>query len=95
MFTGLTAEERASSDNTNAGWRLTCACANIEGLTPLQWLGVNGAVLPENTRQWLVNFKVAKSRPGSSVNLRIKLVSPVLRLAITCVLLGATPELYW
>ena len=71
VFTGLTAEERASSGNTNTGWRLTCACANIEGLTPLHWLGVNGEVLPENNRQRPVDFKVAIAQPGSAVNLRI------------------------
>ena len=71
MFTGLTAEERASSGNTTTGLRLTCACANITGLTPLQWMDVNGTVLPKNRRQQLVDFKVANSQPGSAVHLRI------------------------
>ena len=71
MFTGLTAEERASSGNTNTGHRLTCACVSNRRLTPLQWLGVNGTVLPKDNKQQLVDFKVANSQPGSAVHLRI------------------------
>ena len=71
VFTGLTAEERARSGNTTTGWRLTCACANINRLTPQQWLDVNGEVLPKNNRERPVDFKVANAQPGSAVNLRI------------------------
>ena len=71
MFTGLTAEERDRSGNTTTGHRLTCACVSDRRLTPLQWLGVNGTVLPENNKQLPVDFKVANAQPGSAVNLRI------------------------
>ena len=76
VFTGLTAAERARSGNTTTGHRLTCACVSDEGLTPLQWLDVNGAVLPKNKpRQQLVDFKVAGNQPGSAVHLRINKAS--------------------
>ena len=34
-------------------------------------MGVNGAVLPKNRRQQLVDFRVATNQPGSAVHLRI------------------------
>ena len=73
MFTGLTAEEMAASGNNTSGHRLTCACTSVEGLTPLQWLDVNGMVLPEDrARRALVDYKVAGgNQPGSAVHLRI------------------------
>ena len=70
MFTGLTAEEMAARSNTS-GHRLTCACTNTIGLAPLQWMGVNGMVLPEDRRGSLVDYKAASNQPGSAVHLRI------------------------
>ena len=54
MFTGLTAEEMAASGNNTSGHRLTCACTSVEGLTPLQWLDVNGMVLPKESNEGLI-----------------------------------------
>ena len=71
VFTGLTAEEGARSDNTTTGHRLTCACPTIEGLTPLQWLDESGMVLPNNRARWLVDYKEAGNQPGSAVHFRI------------------------
>ena len=71
MFTGLTAEEKAASGNNTSGHRLTCACTSVEGLTPLQWLGVNRMVLPKDSKVSLVDYKAAGNQPGSAVHLRI------------------------
>ena len=72
VFTGLTAEEKAASGNNTSGHRLTCACTSDEGLTTLQWLDVNGMVLPEDrARHSLVDYKIAGGQPGSAVHLRI------------------------
>ena len=71
MFTGLTAEEKAASGNNTSGHRLTCACTNTTGLAPLQWMGVNGMVLPEDRSRSLVDYKTANRQPGSAVHLRI------------------------
>ena len=70
MFTGLTAEELARRDTTTTGHKLTCACIDMPGLTPVQWLNGSGIVLPNNN-QGLVDYKAANKRPGSAVNLRI------------------------
>ena len=71
VFTGLTAEEKAATGNNTSGHRLTCACTSVEGLTPLQWLDVNGMVLREDRKVSLVDYKVAGNQPGSAVRLRI------------------------
>ena len=71
VFTGLTAEELARSDNTTTGHRLTCACPTVEDLTPLQWLDGSGMVLPNNRARQLVDYKEAGNQPGSAVHLRI------------------------
>ena len=71
VFTGLTAEELARRDTTSTGHRLTCACVNATGLTPLQWLDWNKVALPNSNTTQLVDYKVAKKQPGSAVNLRI------------------------
>ena len=71
VFTGLTAEEKAASGNNTSGHRLTCACTSIEALTPLQWLDVNGMVLPKDRKVSLVDYKTAGNQPGSAVHLRI------------------------
>ena len=71
MFTGLTAEEMAASGNNTSGHRLTCACTSVEGLTPLQWLDVNGMVLPEDRSRSLIDYKTANRQPGSAMHLRI------------------------
>ena len=72
VFTGLTAEENAASGNNTSGHRLTCACINTTGLAPLQWLDVNGMVLPEDrARRALVDYRLASNQPGSAVHLRI------------------------
>ena len=72
VFTGLTAEEKAASGNNTSGHRLTCACINTTGLAPLQWLDVNGMVLPKDRpRRSLVDYKIAGGQPGSAVHLRI------------------------
>ena len=72
VFTGLTAEERARSGTTTTGHKLTCACVDMPGLTPLQWLDESGMVLPNNKVRQLVDYRVAGNRqPGSAVNLRI------------------------
>ena len=71
VFTGLTAEEKAASGNNTSGHRLTCACTSVEGLTPLQWLDVNGMVLPEDRSRSLVDYKTTNRQPGSAVHLRI------------------------
>ena len=71
VFTGLTAEEKATSDNNTRGHRLTCACTSVEGLTPLQWLDVNGMVLREDRSRSLIDYKIPGGQPGSAVHLRI------------------------
>ena len=71
VFTGLTAEEKAMSGNNTSGHRLTCACTSVEGLTPLQWLDVNGMVLPEDRSRSLIDYKTTNRQPGSAVHLRI------------------------
>ena len=71
VFTGLTAEELTRSDNTTTGHRLTCSCANVTGLVPLQWLDGSGKVLPDNMPGQLVDYRVATRQPGSAVHLRI------------------------
>ena len=71
VFTGLTAEERARSDNTTTGHRLTCACVDMPGLTPLQWLDESGMLLPNSRSRRLVDYKAAVNQPGSAVHLRI------------------------
>ena len=71
VFTGLTAEEKAASSNYTSGHRLTCSCTSVEGLTPLQWLDVNGMVLPKDRSRSLVDYKIAGGQPGSAVHLRI------------------------
>ena len=71
VFTGLTAEEKAASGNNTSGHRLTCACTSVEGLTPLQWLDVNGMVLPEDRSRSLIDYKTTNRQPGSAVHLRI------------------------
>ena len=70
-FTGLTAEELARSGTTTTGHRLTCACVDMPGLTPLQWLDGSGMVLPNNNNIQLVDYRVAGNHPGSAVSLRI------------------------
>ena len=71
VFTGLTAEERARSGNTTTGHRLTCACVDMPGLTPLQWLDESGMELPNSRSRRLVDYKEAGNQPGSAVHLRI------------------------
>ena len=71
MFTGLTAEELARSDNTTTGHRLTCSCVNMTDLNPLQWLDVSGVELPSTDTTQVVDYKEAGNQPGSAVNLRI------------------------
>ena len=71
VFTGLTAEERARSDTTTTGHRLTCACPTVEDLTPLQWLDESGMELPNSRARRLVDYKEAGNQPGSAVHLRI------------------------
>ena len=70
VFTGLTADEGAT-DGTTIGDKLTCACVNVRGLDPLQWLDWNQTSLPNNDRRQLVDYRVAGNQPGSAVNLRI------------------------
>ena len=76
MFTGLTAEEKATRDNgpdgSALGSRLTCGCAAMEGLIPVHWLDNNGSVLPEDDRnKELVDYRVTNKQPGTAVHLRI------------------------
>ena len=71
MFTGLTDDEVARSDSATVGSRLTCACANTTGLTPLQWLDGSGKVLPDHMYEQLVDYRVANNQDGSAVHLRI------------------------
>ena len=66
MFTGLT-----DDDTPTIGSRLTCSCATVRGLTPLQWLDGSGKVLPNNNNTQLVDYRVATRQPGSAVYLRI------------------------
>ena len=66
MFPGLT-----DDDTLTMGHRLTCTCATVEGLTPLQWLDGSGMVLPNNNYTQLVDYRVAGRQPGSAVSLRI------------------------
>ena len=72
MFTGLTAEEKATNDNSTLGSILACDCTDSEGLTPVYWLGNNGMLLPEDDRnEELVDYRVANNQPGTAVYLRI------------------------
>ena len=71
VFTGLTAEELVRRDTTTTGDKLTCACVDRAGLTPLQWLDWNKVALPNNNARQLVDYKVSNRQPGSAVNLRI------------------------
>ena len=71
MFTGLTAEELARRDTTTTGHKLTCACVNVTGLTPRQWLDWNKVALPNNNYAQLVDYRAANRQPGSAVSLRI------------------------
>ena len=70
-FTGLTAEELARSGTTTTGHRLTCACVDMPGLAPLQWLDWNKVALPNNNARQLVDYRAANRQPGSAVSLRI------------------------
>ena len=71
VFTGLTAEEVDRNSGTTTGHRLTCSCANVTGLVPLQWLDGSGKVLPDNMPGQLVDYRVTTRQPGSAVHLRI------------------------
>ena len=71
VFTGLTAEELARRDTTTTGHKLTCACVDMPGLTPLQWLDWNKVALPNTDTTQVVDYKVANRQTGSAVNLRI------------------------
>ena len=72
MFTGLTAEEKATRDNSTLGSRLTCGCGDIVGLAPVHWLNSSGIVLPEDDRnKELVDYRITSKQPGTAVHLRI------------------------
>ena len=72
MFTGLTAEEKATRDNSTLGSRLTCGRTDMEGLVPVHWLDSIGIVLPEDDRnKELVDYRITSKQPGTAVHLRI------------------------
>ena len=75
VFTGLTADEKTSNGNIGTGFRLTCACANTSGLSPLRWMGPNEMELPNNNKTQLVDYREAGNQQGSAVNLRINSAS--------------------
>ena len=72
MFTGLTAEEKATNNNSAIGSRLTCGCDDMGELAPVHWLNSSGIVLHEDDRtNELVDYKPAPNQPGTAVHLRI------------------------
>lgn len=72
MFTGLTADEKATVIGT--GQKLTCACNETTGPSPVHWLDRNGRVLPKLKKTAQVDYKPAlrRKKPGTAVHLRIK-----------------------